>query len=247
MISMIYALEILASGYRTMRDKAEAWKKQTEGTNDECDRLNEELDRTQDEWRDLMEFIRTALGLPPQSLGLDERAMSDKTDPRSILGQVFADARLLARIRDEVNGKFVAGSVVTADAMNTVAEMAAEPAKPWAMPGYTTRIEGGSLWMAPEGTDPADKSKWTHAGWTKNFTLKMDVKPEHPAVQHFPVGAPEPDARVQRVKRFKGETVFVRSGRLSSGVSLWRRASGDSTTYTWPQIVQWRDVVEVPA
>jgi len=214
LINMIYAVEVLADAFRdmerkreewqtraeNMRDEAEAWKEQAQGADD----LNAELDRTQGAWSDLMEFIRSALNL-------DVRALDDPAEVRKILGRAFADARLWSRVKDMVGGKFVAGDVVTADAMNAFSQAV----------------------MTADG----------------RVKLNFDIMAAFsgPDRQHFPIGSPEPAARVQKVKRPQGDITFIRFGRLSDGRSLWRRVGDDSKTYlTWAQVVQFQAAVEVP-
>jgi hypothetical protein len=270
LVNMIYALEILADGYRVANQKARAWElssthahdqlalklrqskddrqrldQRLEQINSEIESLNDELDHTQGCWSDLMEFIRTALGL-------DERALDDTVDVRRILGRALADARLFAQVRDLVNGdfraRFAQGDTVTINDFNNPAT-----------PGHTTRVADGHVWMAPVGTDPKDQGKWTHVGfaqgamWNATFPKLADLLDPatadafaSPAVQEFPAGAPDPDARVTRVRRVGGSTEFVRAGRLSTGGSLWTGVDMPGGVFhPWSAIVKWRPVVEV--
>lgn len=272
-VNMVYALEILANGLRHWQEKAEAWEASSNrmarraldatATRDRAvkalESANEELDRTQGEWSGLMEFIRTALGLSPQSLGVDERALCDKTDPRSILGQVFADARLWARVKDMANGKFVAGDVVTADALNAFNDTLAATTEP---KGYTTRATPEGVWSAPAGTDPKDLSKWTRLGDLADFTLNMEFpkltklmaadvgqafrKPTREPVRFEPY-APEPSERVKRVRKTPAivtagyaSSSFTRIGKTVNGLSIWHEdAQPDATVlWGWPDVVR---------
>lgn len=254
MVNMIYALEILAADYRTAQGKAQEWEASSNRmtrramdattTRDQAVRegreLNTELRRAQGQWSNLTEFIRTALNL---DAGV---ALDDVGDVRKILGREFAASRILARVRDEVNGKFVAGSVVTADAVNTAQDAAAEPEVP---KGYTTRVTHEGVWSAPVGTDPADRDKWTRLGDATDFTVNMKlpkVTDYMTGCQYFSVGAPEPDARVKRVRRLGSGMELVRAGHLSTGGSLWRCVGDDSDVFhLWPAIVKWGPGIEV--
>jgi len=207
MINMIYAVEILGREFRTARDQVDTWKERAEANLTDADYMqgklddaNAELDRTQGAWSDLMEFIRSALNL-------DVRALDDPAEVRKILGRAFADARLWARVKDMVAGKFTAGDTVAADRLNTI--------------------------MTADGL----------------VKLNFDIQGAFsgPNREQFPVGAPEPVARVQKVKRPQGDITFIRYGRLSDGKSLWRRVGDNSKTYlTWSQVVQFHAAVEVP-
>jgi len=118
MVNMIYALEILANDYRTMQEKAQAWERsyrdRTYAHDQRARKLRDARDTVQ-RLNELVEFMRTALGL-------DAHALDDPDRARKILGGVFADARLWARVKNMAGGKFVAGDVVTADVMNAVSE-----------------------------------------------------------------------------------------------------------------------------
>lgn len=114
MINMIYALQILAADYRTMRDKAQAWEKSYQARVLVCDHQAQKLRDVKDALQSLnglVEFMRSALNL-------DAHALDDPDRARKILGRAFADARLWARVKDMAAGKFTAGDVVTADVMN---------------------------------------------------------------------------------------------------------------------------------
>lgn len=116
LVKMIYALEILADGHRTYREKATAWEETAGRLGREVRAANKELDRTQGHWSDLMTFIRAGLGIT------DDRALDTPAEVRRLLGQAIADARMWARVKDLVAGNFVAGDVVTADALNALGE-----------------------------------------------------------------------------------------------------------------------------
>jgi hypothetical protein len=122
----------------------------------------------------------------------------------------------LARIRDEVNGKFVAGGAVTA----------AEPAKP-SPGGYATQLRDGQVWSAPVGTDPTDWYKWTCVGSATDFTIT-------PARQAFPAGSPEPSSRVRRVARVGGSATFTRVACTVDGQSLWHEDTESDSAPLWP-------------
>lgn len=303
-MNMIYALEILADGYRQ-------YVSISARRNNEIRDMNEELDRTQTHWSDLMESVRSALGQPntkfediPQQIRLlvaENKAVTLENDQvrekwgeyeanlielvrflrdglgwmpapdvelargagdklYRALGGVFADARLWARVKELTSGNFRAGDVVTADALNAFSEAVKDGA---AATPHTTRIVNGAVWTAPYGTDPADWDKWTRVGMARDFTIEMTVdRPKldalmgpdtaavfaHPAHQHFPIGAPEPPARVNRVTRPQHSpagAVFVRVGVLSDGKSVWRREGDDSALLLrWPEIVRYQAAVE---
>jgi hypothetical protein len=275
-VNMVYALEILANGLRHWQEKAKAWETSSgrmarramdaTAARDRAVRegreLNAELDRTQGEWSGLMEFIRTALGLSPQSLGVDERALCDKTDPRSILGQVFADARLLRRIRDEVNGRVTAGDAVTADVMNiarAARESAAVDDPPPSVAGdaetLTVRLDTdssvkisakGFVYTAPEGTDPRDTSKWSLISTLPNpgWTIVETCKPVAAEPRKFAAGSREP-GQVKRVGRVDRPNVtFTRVGSLPNGNGVWRR-DGEAALLEWAHMVKFVPVVEI--
>lgn len=244
LMNMIDALEVLANDYRIFREKAAGWEKSYRSqtyahdqmavklrkARDDMQKLNErreqarnERDAVQVELGDLLECLRPAVGAAVIAGPVDMGAV------RSALGQVFADARLLARIRDEVSGKFVAGSVVTA----------AEPAKP-SPRGYTTRFQDGQVWSAPAGTDPADWYKWTCIGSATDFTVA-------PARQAFPAGSPEPSSRVKRVARAGGSATFTRVACTVDGQSLWcEDTERDSAPlWLWAHLVRHHGVEEI--
>ena len=252
-MNMIYALEILADGYRQ-------YVSISTRRNNEIRDMNEELDRTQTHWSDLMESVRSALGQPntkfediPQQIRLlvaENKAVTLENDQMwgkwgeyeanlielvrflrdglgwvpapdaelargasdglyRAVGQVFADARLWARVKELAAGNFRAGDTVTADALNAFSEAVKAGRKP----GITI--------------------------------LSAD---EAPARQHFSVGAPEPGPRVNRVTRPQHSpagAVFTRVGVLSDGKSVWRREDDDSALLLrWPEIVRYQAAVE---
>ena len=258
MINMIYAMEILARECHALDNKMEEWQTRAENMRDDFETANGKLDRVQSQLTGLKEFIRSALNL-------DAHALDDLGEARKILGSVFADARLWARVKDMVGGKFVAGDVVTADAVNAFSEAVKTSRKTGVNPlgsaaddkhwkGFTTRVQHNGVWLAPAGTDPADTDKWTWIG-TSAGTPKLDILMGRdvmavfngPDRQHFSIGSPEPAARVQKVKRPQGDITFIRFGRLSDGKSLWRRVGDDSKTYlTWSEVVRYQAAVEVP-
>jgi len=148
---------------RHCQEEIGAWKELCRGTdteynqlNEQCERLNGELDRTQGHWSDLMEFIRTGLGL-------DERATDKVDDVRAIIGNLIKDSRLLSRVRDEVNGTFVAGQVMTTDGVKTLTDAvkasrktsmgtaATEPATEHFMPGAPEPVERVQRVKRPQG------------------------------------------------------------------------------------------------
>src|SRR3954465_9014081 len=167
MVNMIYALEILANDYRTMQEKAQAWERsyrdRTYAHDQRAQKLRDARD-TVHRLNELVEFMRTALGL-------DAHALDDPDRARKILGGVFADARMWARVKDMAGGKFVAGDVVTADVMNAVSEAVTAAKDP---KGYTTRVTHEGVWWAPAGTDPADRDKWTRLDDATGFTLNVE-------------------------------------------------------------------------
>lgn len=280
---MIYALEILADGHRRGWEQAKAWEASASRMQQramdatvlrdravrDLESANAELDRTQGHWSDLMEFIRTALGLSPQSLGVDKRALRDKTDPRSILGQVFADARLLRRVRAEVNGDFVAGGAVTADAVNTLGPVV-ETFTVRPDPGQSVKMNRFGLYVAPEGTDPRDTGKWTligtvpNPGWTIVESRKKTPAPStklgalfastgqtfadatEREPRSFAMGSAEPEG-VKRVGRVSNPNItFTWIGALPNGNGVWRRDGDDLVPLLeWSNIVRYLPVVEV--
>lgn len=173
LVHMIYALEILANGHRTYREKAVAWEGTAERLGRELEDANRELDRTQGAWSDLMEFIRAALNL-------DVRALDDPAEVRKILGRAFADARLWARVKDMAAGKFVAGDVVTADAAGRETSVGRKPTTEWGVRldvNESMKINStGGVYIAPEGTDPKDTHKWTLLGIVGDGIVTVETR-----------------------------------------------------------------------
>jgi hypothetical protein len=266
-VNMVYALEILADRFRYWQEKAKAWEASSgrmarramdaTAARDQAVRegreLNAELDRTQGEWADLMEFIRAALNL-------DVRALDDVADVaevRKILGRALTDARLLARVRDEVNGRFVAGSVVTADTLNTAQSPVPDAGVTESLTvrldaNESVKVNSGGVYVAPVGTDPKDTGKWTFLGTTPRGGVFVEFRKRSvanlavevsmpPAVQLFPVSSPEPDKRVTVVEcyRMARPMRFERVAVTLSGDSLWRNmddSTSDAPLWLWEDV-----------
>jgi hypothetical protein len=257
-VNMVYALEILANGYRAMQEKAQAWEQsyrsQTYAHDQRARKLRDVRDIVQ-RLNELVEFMRTALGL-------DAHALDDPNRARRILGGVFADARMWARVKDMAGGKFVAGDVVTADVMNAVSEAvkSSRETDTGTMESLTVRLDAnesvkvnsGGVYVAPVGTDPKDTGKWTFLGTTPRGGVFVEFRKRSvanlaaevsmpPAVQLFPIGSPEPDKRVTMVEcyRMARPMRFERVAVTLSGDSLWRNM--DDSTLDAP-LWLWKDV-----
>ena len=77
-----------------------------------------------------------------------------------------------------------------------------------------------------------------------DVAAKGDATPR----QHFPINAPEPPARVERVTRPRHSpagAVFVRVGSLSDGKSVWQREDDNSARLLrWSEVVRFQSAVE---
>lgn len=254
LMSMLRALEILADGHRCYKEKAEAWRASSERMAQRATDANEELDRTQEHWSDLMYFIRT-------TLNLDVRALDDVAEVRKILGRALTDARLLRRIRDEVNGHFMAAVQKTtdevkgtADAVNAVKAAretntgTAETLTVRPDAGESVKINhGGYVYIAPEGTDPKDTAKWTRLGTMPRGWVLVEPRKQTPTVaapRKFAPGSPEPGG-VKRVGRVSDPDVtFTRIGSLPNGHGVWRR-DGEAWLLEWAHLVKFVSAVEI--
>lgn len=236
LMHVVYALEIVAAEYRHSAKQATEWK-------DKAYRENAAGEESRAAMADWLDFVSGTLGVDVEV-----------EDIRAIVGEALADARLFRRVRELVNGKFVAG-----DALNAFNDTLAATMEP---KGYTTRATPEGVWSAPAGTDPKDLSKWTRLGDVADFTLNAEFpkltklmaadvgeafrKPGREPVRFEPY-APEPSARVKRVRKTPPATIaglasssFTRIGKTVNGLSVWHEdAQPDATVlWGWPDVVR---------
>lgn len=251
------AWERSSTEQRRLEDEATKWQERAEAMRGDVENLTAELDRTQGHWSDLMAFIRAQLSVS------DDRNLDDVTQVRQLLGAALKDARLLARVRDELNGHFVAGDMVTAENLNVLKDAVKAGRKTGMEPTQTTRVAHGKVWVAPMGTDPDDVDKWTAIGLAKDFTITTSfpkvtnlMGPVAPATfasppvpRRFSKGADEPELTVTRVRWPDHITAaqFTRAGWLANGQSLWRddEEGDDGVLWTWFQLVANHPAVEI--